>query len=62
MKQVEGYQAQYNGRTNMISVKAPKHLNLERFCRTECINVSEGAMIESIRPASKRDVTVSVTG
>ena len=62
MTQVEGYQVHFNGRANMISVWASKDLNLERFCRAEGINVSKGIMTGSIRPAGRRDVTVTVSG
>ena len=62
MTQMEGYQVQYNGRTSVISVWAMKGLDLERFCKEEGIKVTKGIMTGNIRPAGRKDVTVSVTG
>ena len=62
MTQVEGYQIQYNGRTSMISVWAAKGVNLEKFCKAEGINVTKDIMTGLIRPAGRRDVTVTVSG
>ena len=62
VSQVEGYQVQYNGRTNLISVWAAEDLDLERFCKTEAIRISKGIVTGQIRPASRRDVTLTVSG
>ena len=60
--QVEGYQVLYNGGRNTISVWVIKGLNLDRFCREENINVTRGLVTGMIRPAGRRDVTVTVSG
>lgn len=62
VSEVEGYQIQYNGRTSTIFVWVAKGVNLERFCREVGINVAKGVMTSLIRPAGRRDVTVTVTG
>ena len=60
--QVEGCQVQYNGRNHVISVWAAKGVNLEKFCKTEGINVCKGVMTGAIRPAGRKDVTVTIAG
>ena len=60
--QVEGYQTHHFGSTSTITIWVVKDVNLKRFCRTEGINVSKGVMTGMIRPAGRKDVTVSVTG
>ena len=46
----------------MISVWAAKGVNLEKFCKAEGINVTKDIMTGMIRPAGRRDVTVTVSG
>ena len=60
--QVEGYQIHHHGRSSMISVWAMKGLNLERFCKEEGITVTKGIMTGRIRPAGRKDVTVTISG
>ena len=60
--QVEGYQVRYSGGRAVISVWAKAGLNLEKFCRSESINVNKGVITTDIWPAGRRDVTVSVAG
>ena len=59
---VEGYQVYHNGRTSTISVWLYKGRNLDRFCKAESIKVSKGVITTMIRPAGRRDVTVSIHG
>ena len=59
---VEGFQVHHNGRLSTISVWLYKGKNLARFCRPESIKVSKGVITTMIRPAGRRDVTVSVNG
>ena len=60
--QVEGYQIQYNGRTSLISVWAAEDVDLEKFCNAEGIMIGKGVVTGQIRPAARRDVTLTVTG
>ena len=62
MSQVEGYQVQYNGRTSLISVWATEDLDLERFCKAEAIIIGKGIVKGQIRPATRRDVSLTVSG
>ena len=59
--QVEGYQVQYNSGRHILSVWVIQGLDLERFCREENINVAKGIVKGVIKPAGRRDVTVSVS-
>ena len=45
-----------------ISVWASQGLNLERFCREEGIIIGKGLVTGHIRPAGRREVTVTVAG
>ena len=60
--QVEGCQVQFNGRSHVVSIWAAKGINLEKYCKIEGINVCKGVRTGSIRPAGRKDVTVTVTG
>ena len=60
--QVEGYQTLFNSGKNMISLWVMKGINLERFCREENINVGKGVVTGMIRPAGRKDVTVTICG
>ena len=59
--QLKGYQIMY-GRTVTLSVWCIPGVNLERFCRTESIQVSRGVWTKNIRPAGRKDVAVTVSG
>ena len=61
-KHVEGSQVQYRGRNSVISVWMFPGVELEQFCREDNIKVSEGVMTGSIRPAGRKDVTVTISG
>ena len=56
--QVEGFQVK--GR--YITVWMVHGLNIERFCRDESLRVCQGINTSIIRPANRKDVTVSVCG
>ena len=56
--QVEGTQI----KNRMISVWIVPGVNIERFCREESIRVAPGISTSFIRPAGRKDVTVSITG
>ena len=60
--QVQGYQVQYKGRTSVISVWMAAGISLDRFCKDVSIKVGDGVMTGMIRPAGKKDVTVTVVG
>ena len=60
--QTQGYQVQYKGKTSVISAWMGAGISLDRFCKDVSIKVSDGVMTGMIRPAGKRDVTVSITG
>ena len=60
--QVQGFQVQHKGRTSIISIWMVAGVNLERFCKDINIKLSEGVMTSMIRPAGKKDVTVTVSG
>ena len=59
--QLKGYQAMY-GKVVTLSVWCQPGVNLERFCRTETIQVTRGVWTKNIRPAGRRDVVVTVSG
>jgi hypothetical protein len=60
--QVQGHQVQFRGKTSLISVWMAAGVNLERFCKDVNIRVTENVITGLIRPAGKKDVTVTVTG
>ena len=62
VSQVEGYQTHHFGSMSTITIWVVKGVNLDRFCRSEGIRVSKGVMTGMIRPAGRKDVTVSVSG
>ena len=62
VSQVEGHQVQYRGRVNVICVWMKLGVALDRFCKDVNIRVAEGVITGAIRPAGKKDVTVSITG
>ena len=60
--QMEGYQVMFNSGIHVISVWLVKGVCPDRFCRGENINVGKGVVTGTIRPAGRRDVTVTVSG
>ena len=60
--QVEGYQVHFKGQTSVISVWLAAGIDLEKFCRDDNIKVSRGIMTGVIRPAGRKDVTVTISG
>ena len=61
-KHVEGYQVHYRGRNSVISVWMFPNIQLEQFCRDDNIKVSDGIITGSVRPAGRKDVTVTISG
>ena len=59
---MEGYQVMFNSGIHVISVWLVKGVCPDRFCRGENINVGKGVVTGTIRPAGRRDVTVTVSG
>ena len=62
VNEVEGYQMMLNGGSHSISVWAKEGVNLERFCKNENINVAKGVITGVIRPAGRKDITVTFSG
>ena len=60
-KELEGFQVTY-GRIVTISAWMSADISLERFCQKEGIIVGQGLRTGSIRPAGKKDVTVTFAG
>ena len=60
--QVQGYQVQFKGKVNVISVWMAPGISLDRFCKDVNIRVKEGVMTGLIRPEGKTDVKVSIVG
>ena len=60
--QYQGYQVIYGRGGATISVWCVPGIDLERFCRTETIQVTRGVWTKNIRPAGRRDVVVTVCG
>ena len=58
---LKGYQVVY-GKTITISVWCAAGVNLDRFCRSEDIQVTRGVWTKNIRPAGRRDIMVTVAG
>ena len=56
--ELEGHQVKYD----KISVWFKKGIKLDRFCKEEKIRVSEGVTTSYIKPAGRKDVTVTVVG
>ena len=59
--QLKGYQIMY-GRVVTLSVWCHPGVNLEKFCRTESIQVKRGIWTKNIRPAGRKDVILTVSG
>ena len=56
--QVEGYYV----KSNIISVRMPSGVALDRFCREQSFKVTDGVQTRFIRPAGKKDVAVTIRG
>ena len=60
--QIQGTQVHYKGKYSIISVWMAPGVKLDRFCKDVSIKVSPGVMTGMIRPAGKKDVTLSIDG
>ena len=60
--EMKGFQIKYTKNGAVIQVWCNQNVNLEKFCRQENIQVSRGVFAKNIRPAGRRDVTVTVSG
>ena len=60
--QVEGYNIHFKGKVSVICVWMAAGINLEKYCKDVSIKVGDGIVTGLIRPAGKKDVTVSVVG
>lgn len=58
---VQAYQI-YPGRQFHMEVWMESGVDLDRFCKEEIFEVSEGIKTSFIRPAGRKDVTVSIKG
>ena len=59
--ELKGYQIMY-GRGVTLAVWCAPGVNLEKFCRTESIQVTRGVWTKNIRPSGRKDVVVTVSG
>ena len=62
IKQVEGYQIVYRGKTGKVSIWCKEGLDLNQFCRREILEVCKGVNTKSIHPAGRPEVTVTFQG
>ena len=60
--QVQGSQLHYKGKSSIISVWMASGVNLDKFCKDVNIKVTRNVMTGMIRPAGKRDVTLTIDG
>ena len=60
--QVEGYNIHFKGKISVICVWMAAGLKLERFCKDISLKVGHGIVTGMIRPAGKKDVTLTVVG
>ena len=60
--QVQGTQVHYKGKYSIISVWMAPGVQLDKYCKDVSIKVSPGVMTGMIRPAGKKDVTLSIDG
>ena len=60
--QVEGYNIHFKGKVSVICVWMAAGINLEKYCKDVSIKVGDGIVTGMIRPAGKKDVTVSIVG
>ena len=57
---VEGYQVSYGRKKSKIEVLCKQGLDLEQFCLYESFQVEWGVKTNFIRPASRKDIEVTV--
>ena len=60
--EMEGYQTKFTKYGAIISVWCRQGVNLEKFCRNEKIQVTNGVYTGNIYPAGRKDVSVKVSG
>ena len=60
--EMEGYQTKSTRNGAVVSVWCKQGVSLDKFCRSEKIQVGKGVYTRSIYPAGRRDVTVKVSG
>ena len=60
--QVLGSQVHYKGKFSIVSVWMAPGVSLDKFCKDVNIKVTPGIMTGMIRPAGKKDVTVTIDG
>ena len=60
--QVEGYNFHFKGKIGLICIWMSAGIKLERFCKDISIRVNDGIVTGLIKPAGKKDVTVTVNG
>lgn len=60
-REYHGHYVRY-GKTPTIVVLCKQHVNLEKFCRNENIQISATLRVSNIRPANRREVVVTVVG
>ena len=58
ISQVEGTQV----KGKFITIWLANGVNIDRFCREDSIKVTDGVVTNTIRPANRKDVTVTVSG
>ena len=58
----QGYQIQYRVNYSVISVWMVPGLDLDKFCKDVNIKVNDNVITGNIRPAGKKDVTVTIVG
>ena len=59
---VEGYQVSHGRKKSKIEVLCKQGLDLEQFCLYESFKVEQGLRTNFIRPASRKDVEVTIAG
>ena len=59
--ELKGYQIMY-GRSVTLAVWCAPGVNLEKFCRSESIQVSKGIWTKNIHPSGRKDVVVTIAG
>ena len=62
VSQFEGYQIKQMGTSSLISVWLKAGLGLDKYCKDISIRVNDNVTTGLIRPAGKKDVTVTVIG
>ena len=60
--QTQGYQIQNRGKYSTISVWMVQGIDLDKFCKDISIKVTDNIITGPIRPAGKKEVTVTIVG